>query len=533
MVQAFRAPVKTPIAGVVRPGRPPPMGPLRLRVDGESTGTMRGEKGQYIMDSAYGNERAVRRIIASMVFRSGSSNKGRRTGAKTYDIVVVGSGSGGAIVQKALGGGAKVALVDKGPAGGTCLNSGCIPSKMLIAAADRVMDIEEAGRFGIAAKVERIDFASLVGGVRDHVAKERDRIAAELARLTGLDYYPARGEFVDGDTIDAGGTLIRGETVFLASGSRPLIPDIPGLEEAGYLTNESLLALDTAPQSLAIIGGGYIAAEYGHFFSAMGTEVTIVQRGDRLVPREEPEISKVLEEALGARMKILTRTAVVEAGRTRDGCFVAGQPAGGGERVKIEAERILVAAGRRSNADLLRVDRAGIKTDARGFIEVDKYLETSRPRVWAIGDANGKAMFTHAANAQAEAVWHNAMHEKTSPMDHGIVPHAVFSRPQIASIGLTEARARERHDVLVGTARYDQTAKGLALRERQGFATAIVERTTFRLLGFHIVGPGASVLIQEVSNAMANGEAVDSIIRGYHIHPALSELVTWTLGALE
>jgi mycothione reductase len=463
----------------------------------------------------------------------GASSERRRGAQKKYDIVVVGSGSGGALVQSALGGGATVALIDEGPAGGTCLNTGCIPSKMLIAAADRVMDIREAGRFGIAATVEEVDYAGLVSGVRAHVREQRKRIAEGLSRFVGLDYYPERGEFIDEGTIEVGGNVVRGETTFLASGARPLVPDIPGLAETGYLTSETLLALERAPKSLIIIGGGYIAAEYGHFFAAMGTDVTILQRGERLVPQEEPEVSRLLEECLGERMKVRTGTEVVAAGRSPTGCFVAAEQGDSKETVTLEAERILVAAGRRSNADLLRAERGGIKTDPRGFIEVDEYLQTSQPHVWAIGDANGKAMFTHAANAQAEAVWHNAMHGKTTPMDHGIVPHAVFTRPQIASVGLTEAQARGRYDCVVGTTRYDETAKGLALRENKAFAKAIVERGTYRILGFHIIGPDASVLIQEVSNAMANGGGLETIFRGYHIHPALSELVTWTLGALE
>jgi len=450
---------------------------------------------------------------------------------KKYDVVVIGSGCGMTIADEAAGHGLKVAVVDKGPLGGTCLNLGCIPSKMLIYAADRAVEVQEAARLGIEADIRRIDFASIMGRMRQSVKEGQDHVRRGIAEAENIDLYEGTGRFAADYTVEVDGQELRGERVFIASGSRPFIPPVKGLESVAYLTNETVLQLEEKPESLIIIGGGYIAVEYGHFFAAMGTRVTILEMADRLVLAEEPEIAEVLEKQLSLRMEVHTGSAAEEVKGDGHGVVVAVKTSGG-QRREFSARGILMAVGRRPNADLLKLENTGVDTDQKGFIKVNEYLETSREGIFAVGDVNGLQMFTHAANRQAAVVADNALHGKRARVDLSVTPHAVYSHPQIASVGLTEEKARKDRRILVGRASYFGVAKGEAMMEEHGFAKAIVDKKSRRLLGFHIIGPFAPELIQEVTNAMASGGKMDHILNGMHIHPALNELIEAALGNL-
>ena len=452
---------------------------------------------------------------------------------KEYDVLVIGSGSGMLIADEALSKGLKVAVVDKGPLGGTCLNLGCIPSKMLIYAADRIVEIQEARKLGIDAEVKGIDFASIMERMRESRQETRSQIRQGIRELENFDFYEGEGHFVGDYTIEVNGEEVRGDRVFIASGSRPLIPPIKGVDTIDYLTNESVLELRDKPDSLIVIGGGYIAVEYGHFFAAMGTKVTILEMLDRLAQSEEPEISDLLEREMKKRMRVHTNTQVGEMRKNDSGCVVVARDKSTGEDVEFSAERVMIAVGRRSNADLLKVENTGVEVDKRGFVKVDDYLETSKENIFAVGDANGQQMFIHVANREAAVAWYNLVHKEKVRMDYSAVPHAVYSHPQIASVGLKEEDARTDYHVVVGRTKYWDTAKGEAMMETEGYAKAIVDGDSGRILGFHIIGPYAPMLIQEVTNAVAAGGDVRVIDNGMHIHPALSELIPRTLGNVE
>ena len=265
----------------------------------------------------------------------------------------------------------------------------------------------------------------------------------------------------------------------------------------------------------------------------MGTKVTLLQHNPRLVPNEEPEIAELLMKELGKRMDLQTGVDMLEVVSSGGGHAVRLKQRDSGKEQQVTAEKIMVAAGRISNADLLQVENTGVGTNASNYIKVDEYLATTRENVWAYGDAIGRQMFTHAGDKAAEIAWHNANHDDKRKMDFSIVPHAVYTRPQIASIGITEEQARKDYDVLVGKAMYSDVATGKAMMEENGFAKAIVDKDTRRILGFHIIGPEASILIQEVVNAIANKAPVESITGSMHIFPALSEIITETLNNLE
>jgi dihydrolipoamide dehydrogenase len=451
---------------------------------------------------------------------------------KKYDVVVIGSGAGMGVASDALSSGFKVAVVDKGPLGGTCLNLGCIPSKLLIFPADRVAEIQNSKKLGIDATIAKIHFREIMERMRSSIAGDRESMRKGIKQAKNLDFYETTGYFVDDYTIEVDGKKIIGEKIFIATGARPHIPDVKGLDKIDYLTNESILDLNELPKSVVILGGGYIACEFGHFLAGMGSEVTVIQRNQRLVANEEPEISDLLLKEMSKRMKIHTNTEIIEVSQ-KDGLVkVIGNVKGSGKTVEVIGEKILVAGGRVPNSDLLEVQNTGVETDSRGYIKVDEYLQTSKKNIWAFGDVIGKYMFRHSANKEAVYAWHNSIHEKKVPMDYSAIPHAVFSYPEIASVGIRESEAKKNHKILIGYAKYNSVAKGIAMLEEETFAKAIVDREDDKILGFHIIGPYASILIQEVVNVMANNMDRRAIFKGIHIHPALAELIPSTLGNL-
>lgn len=455
---------------------------------------------------------------------------------KRYDVVVIGAGDAGlSVAFAAVSEGLKVALIDKGKVGGTCVNYGCVPSKTLIYAADRIAEIREAAKLGIQADIVRTDFKSIMERMRSVVSTGTGAIRKAIEETEKLDFYNTECHFINDRTIRVGDVKILGKKIFIASGSRPLIPPLKGLDTIQYLTSESVLELEKLPETMIIIGGGYIGLEYGHFFSTLGTKVTIAERNTRLLSFEEPEISETLKSEIGKHVEMRLSVEIKEVSKAKDNhsCVAVVKDLGSGEETLISAEAVMVATGRKSNADLLTVENAGIETDGTHFIKVNDYLQTNKKHIWAIGDAIGRAMFTHAGDKEAQIAWHNARHRKKMNMDFLSVPHAVFTNPQIASVGLTEEQARKQYKIMVGRAKYSDTVMGEAMMEREGFAKAIVEKDTERIIGFHIIGPHAAVLLQEVVNAVINRGDVKSISRCMHTFPALSGLIPETLKNLQ
>jgi mycothione reductase len=404
---------------------------------------------------------------------------------------------------------------------------------MLIFAADRVTEIQEARKLGIEAGIKNIDFTAIMERMRKSVSDNQRHMRQAITGAENLDFYESEGQFSDDYTIEVNGEKIKGEKIFIASGSRPLVPPLKGLDGVDYLTNESVLQLKERPEGLIVIGGGYVAVEYGHFFAAMGTKVTILEMAERLVLAEEPEISDLLKKELGRRMDVYTGVRAEEVKKNGHGITVTVNDVKTGGQKEFTAPGILVAVGRRSNADRLKVEKTGVETDNRGYVRVNDYLETTKKNIYAVGDANGQQMFTHIANVESMLAADNAIHGSKLKMDYSAAPHAVYSHPQIASVGLTEAAAGQTHKIMVGRADYADVAQGEAMMEKKGFAKAIVEADSGKILGFHIIGPYAPILIQEVINTMAGGGTVNSILSSLHIHPAIPELIPEALSKLK
>ena len=451
---------------------------------------------------------------------------------KEYDFIVIGTGSAMEIVNALIedNPSMRAAIIDKDEPGGICLTRGCIPSKILIYPAELIRTIERAEEFGISADIKNVNFQKVMQRMRTIIYEEINNLRQGLSHSKNVDYYNSVAEFVAPYTLKVGNETITSKLIFLCCGSKPVIPAIGGLESVPYLTSDTILKLDSLPKSVAIIGGGYIAAEYGHFLSAMGSKVTVIGRNPQFIPEEEPEVSALAKRELQKHMTVITNHEVrrvenASAGKRR----VIAVDRETGSEAEIVTDEILIASGRGSNSDILHPEKARIKTDEKGWIIVNEYLETSQPNVWAFGDADGKYLFKHVANYEALLVYFNAVQKKGVKVDYHAVPHAVFTYPEIASVGLKEKEAIEKYgqeNVLIGFHRYEDTAKGEAMGVRDYFVKVILEKNTLKIIGAHIIGPYASVLIQEIVNVMYTDEqTAEPLIKAMHIHPALSEVV--------
>ena len=451
---------------------------------------------------------------------------------KEYDLIAIGTGSAMNIVSSVIQSNPqmKVAVIDKDEPGGICLTRGCIPSKLLLYPAELVRTIGTARKLGIDVDIKKTDFKGVMERMRTIIHKSINMIRQGLSHSENIDYYTDVAEFTGPYTLKVGNETITSKMIFLCTGSETIIPPVKGLEKTGYLTSDTVLEMNQLPESIAIVGGGYIAAEYGHFFSAMGSKVTIIGRNPQFLKQEEPEVSTLAKRELEKHMMILTNHEVRKAEKTAKGKKkVVAVNRDNGEETQTIAGEILIATGRGANTDVLRPEKGGIKTDKRGWIIVDEFLETSQPNVWAFGDANGRHLFKHVANYESTVVYYNAILKRKVKVDYHAIPHAVFSYPEIAGVGLREKEAVEKYGkdkVLLGIHRYQDTGKGEAMSLEDYFVKVIVEKETMKILGAHIIGPYASVLIQEIINLMyAPEQSAKPIIYGMHIHPALSEVV--------
>jgi dihydrolipoamide dehydrogenase len=451
---------------------------------------------------------------------------------KEYDLISIGTGSAMSIVEAMIRENPelRVGVIDKDEPGGICLTRGCIPSKLLIYPAELVRTIEKAREFGIGSEIKKVDFKKVMERMRHIIYRDIKKVRKGLSRSKDVDYYPETAEFAAPYTLKVGDEQITAKMIVLGTGSRPAVPPIKGIEETGYLTSDIILNITELPKSIIIIGGGYIAAEYGHFLSSMGAHVTIIGRNPHFIPEEEPEVSALAQRVLGKHVTIYTNHEARETKLTSKGKkMVVAVNREKGKTLEVTADELLIATGRASLSDVLHPEKGGIKTDSHGWIIVNEYLETSQPNVWALGDANGKYPFKHVANYEATIVYYNAVLKRNVKADYHAVPHAVFTYPEIAAVGLREKEATERYGadkLLIGFYRYEDTAKGEAMDAKDYFVKIIVERGAMKILGAHIIGPFASVLIHEIIPLMYTSEQSAKPIRdSMHVHPALSEVV--------
>ena len=452
---------------------------------------------------------------------------------RTFDLIVIGSGAGLEVSSEAADRGLSVAVVEHGPFGGTCLNRGCIPSKLLIHSADVMETIQRAQLFGIKAEVLAVDWDFIIKRASDTVDGDAQTVEEGNRQHPNISVFGDTGRFVGERTLDVGGEQITASKIVIAAGTRPRIPDVDGLADVPFITSDEALRLPRQPGRLIILGGGYIAAEMAHFFGALGTEVTVVYRGPRLLRQEEDDVAARFTEVYQRRFNLLLNTDVRRV--QRDGDEIAVQVVTDGQTATLTADSLLLAVGRIPNTDLLDVAKAGVAVDDAGFVKTDEHLETDVPGIWALGDIVGRYLLKHSANLEAAYVANNIFNPDSKvAVDYHAMPHAIFASPQVASVGLTERAAKERGlPYVVGTYNYRDTAYGSSIEDKDGFVKALADKDTGEILGCHIIGSEASMLIQEVVNAMRMRLTTDAITQSIYVHPALPEVVQRAFGALQ
>jgi mycothione reductase len=446
-----------------------------------------------------------------------------------YDLAILGSGSGNALVTPDFDG-KRVAIIEGGTFGGTCLNVGCIPTKMFVYAAEMARDVRDAGRYGVDATLQGVRWAD----VRDRVFGRIDPIsdAGRRYRVEGPNTtaYLGHARFT-GDrtlTVDLGEgreETITADQVVVAAGSHPVVPDVVTESGVRFHTSDTIMRIDELPRRLAIIGGGFIAAEMAHVFASFGVHVTVVARSSHLLRHLDTEIAQRFTDLAREQWDVRTGTNVVAVEAGADGRGVRLHL---DSTAVVEADLLLVATGRRPNSPGLDADAGGVQLRDDGRIAVDAYGRTSAPGVWALGDISAPYQLKHVANAEARSIAHNLVHPddlRALPHDH--VPSGVFSHPQVATVGLTESECIEqgrRHVTHVQA--YGDTAYGWAMEDRTSVCKLIADPATGLLLGAHLMGPQATSLIQPLVQGMAFGTPVHELVRGqYWIHPALAEVV--------
>ncbi len=441
-----------------------------------------------------------------------------------HDVLVVGGGTGNNVAAAAADAGKDTALVEKGPLGGTCLNRGCNPSKMLIQAASAADQVRDASRFHVDATLGGVDVAAVVEEMETLLGGIAEDMAARYREREHLTMYRDEARFVDEKTVEVAGETVSGETVVLAAGSRPLVPPIDGLDEVAYLTSRDALALRDPPERLAILGGGYIACELGYAFDALGTDVTVIEMLDSLVPREDSDVAAAYTDIASERHEVYTGHRVTAVEPDGDGVRVHAETESGDD-LGVSADEVLVALGRTPNTDALDVGAAGIETDENGYVETDEYLRTTAPGVYAQGDIAGNWAFKHSGDYETGVVVDNAVHGVERPVDYSAMPHAIFTEPQMAGVGATEDELADAdREYVVGRAALPDTAMGRAKKLEHGFVK-VLAAPNGELLGCHALGHEASVLIHEAVVAMRGGDGhVDDVAGVIHAHPTLAKV---------
>lgn len=457
---------------------------------------------------------------------------------RNVDLAVIGSGSGNSIINDSIAD-LSVALIDDGdPFGGTCLNTGCIPSKMFARSAEVADLIRDAGRYGIQAQAPTIDWPAIrdrifgridpisLAGLEWRRSQQNVTLMRGTARFTGVKQLEVT--YPDGTS-----ESLTADRIVLAAGSRPIIPSIPGLADpelkSKIHTSNTIMRLEKLPSKMVILGGGFVAVEFAHIFASLGVGVTLINRSAYLLRHSDAELAQALTAELSKHVVVRLNQAVSEVdGAGRGGIGVYTNDLNDIE-YSYDAEVLLVATGRVPNSDRLNLAATGVEMDNRGYVVVDAHQQTTAEGIFALGDISNPAMLKHAANADARAVAHNLLHPLDMvSADHSRVPYAVFTEPQLAGIGMTEQDLRANGTpYLVGVQRFADVAYGWALEDSgANQAKVLVDPETLQLLGCHILGPQASTLIQPAIQAMATGLDARTMARGqYWIHPALTEVL--------
>ncbi len=444
---------------------------------------------------------------------------------KNYDVIVIGSGGGSKITSPAARMGLKVAVIEKDRLGGTCLNRGCIPSKMLIHPADVAQEIREASKFDIHNNPHfSVDFQKLVTRISSTVDHDSDSIVVGYSKNPNIDYYHGTASFLTNKVVEVNGEQLTAERIVIGVGARPHIPDIPGLKDTPFMTSTEALRLTKLPQKMVVVGASYIAVELGHAYAALGCDVQFMVRS-RFLRGEDSQVAQEFTRVFSEKYSCHIKACPTKVDY-RNGIFRITYKQHE-ESKTIQCDALLIATGVVPNSDTLKLENTDIKVTSKGFIDVDDHLRTSVDGVYALGDCIGRYFFRHSVNFEGEYLFESAFanpHDR--PIQYPPVPHAIFSNPQVAGVGKTEDELKaEGVDYISGVNPYAKSAMGMALLSDHGFCKILICAKTRRILGAHIVGPEASNMIHMIIAFMNKDGTLDDLLNMIYIHPALPEIV--------
>lgn len=453
---------------------------------------------------------------------------------QSYDAIIIGTGQAGpALAHRLAGAGKTVAVVERKYFGGTCVNTGCIPTKTLVASAYAAHMARRASDFGVKIPCEITVDMKAVKARKDHVSgASRTGVEQSLKGLKGCTVYEGHARFSDPHSVKVGNQELEAPWIFINVGGRALAPPIPGLDKVGYLTNSSMMDVDFLPPHLIILGGSYIGLEFAQIYRRFGSEVSVIELAPRLIAREDEDVSAAVADILsGEGIKTYLNSSV--AGIARSGNDIAVEVVSEGTTSRVTGSHLLLAIGRRPNTDDLGLETAGIAVDERGFIKVDDELRTNVPGVWALGDCNGRGAFTHTSYNDFEIVAGNILDGQQRRLSDRIPAYALYTDPPLGRVGMTEAEVRQAgYAAMIGTIEMKRVGRAYEKGETLGFMKILVDKTSQRILGASFLGLSGDEIVHSILDLMYVNAPYTVLQRAVHIHPTVSEYIPVMVGNL-
>jgi pyruvate/2-oxoglutarate dehydrogenase complex dihydrolipoamide dehydrogenase (E3) component len=451
-----------------------------------------------------------------------------------YDAVIIGTGQAGpALARRLVAAGWQVAIIERKFFGGTCINTGCTPTKTLIASGYAAHLIRRAAEFGVTLSgTPSVDMKAVKARKDAVTVASRAAVERSLKGLQGCTVYEAHAMFIGPKQIKIGDEVLRADKIFINVGGRAVIPPIPGLDQVPYLTNSSMMNVDFLPAHLIVLGGSYVGLEFAQLYRRFGSDVTVIEPSPRLISREDEDISHAIADILQAE-DINIRVNSKAVGVTKQGAGIAVTIESAGTRSQVDGSHLLLAVGRRPNTDDLGLEHAGVVTDARGYIEVDDQLRTSVPGIWALGDCNGRGAFTHTSYNDFEIVAANLLDNDQRRVSDRITAYALYIDPPLGRAGMTEAEVRKSgRPALIATMAMENVSRAYEKSETKGFMKILVDRETKEILGASLLGLSGDEVIHCILDTMYAKAPSTVLQRAMHIHPTVSEFVPTMLDDL-
>ena len=454
---------------------------------------------------------------------------------KRFDAVIIGTGQAGpSLAARLAGAGRKVAIIERKRFGGTCVNNGCMPTKTLVASAYAAHLARRAGDYGVVLDSPvRVDMKR-VKARKDQVANTASgNVEKWLKGVPNLTVIQGHARFASPTSVQVNGELIEADKFFINVGGRALVPPMPGLDQVPFLTNSTIMDVDFLPEHLVIIGGSYIGLEFAQIYRRFGARVTVIEKAPQIIGREDPEVSQAVREILANEGITIETGAECLAVEKRSNGLAVNLDCAEGARV-IEGSHLLMAVGRVPNTDDLGLERAGVQTDARGYITVDNQLHTNVPGIWAIGDCNGRGAFTHTSYNDYEIVADNLLNGDKRSVDDRLTAYALFTDPPLARVGLSDTEIRKSgRRALVGKRPMTRIGRAVEKGETLGFMKITVDADSKEILGAAFLGVNGDEAIHSVLDAMYAGMPYTALARAVHIHPTVAELIPTLLAELK